>query len=96
MEIQSILCAVCGLVAESTIHLFCDCGVAKQVWEAILKWLGIPHFRLLAPGDAFDWVDECALGNNRKHVINAVVCTTFWVLWRYRNDVVHESRLMRN
>ncbi|KAL4568345.1 hypothetical protein LXL04_023955 [Taraxacum kok-saghyz] len=25
-----------------------------------------------------------------------VFCTTFWYLWRFRNDIVHESRLIRN
>ncbi|KAL4575936.1 hypothetical protein LXL04_012023 [Taraxacum kok-saghyz] len=96
MEIPSILCAVCGTVAESINHIFCECLVATQVWEAILKWLDIPIFRPMGPGDVFDWVDDCRLGTNRKNAIEAVVCTTFWVLWRYRIDVVHESRLMRN
>ena len=67
MEIQSILCTVCGEVAESINHLFCDCEVAIKFWEAILKWLATPYFRLLTPGDAFNWVDDCRGGNSRPN-----------------------------
>ncbi|KAL4574957.1 hypothetical protein LXL04_021797 [Taraxacum kok-saghyz] len=31
--------------------------------------------------------------SNRKLVIEAVVCAKLWMIWRYRNDVAHKSRI---
>ena len=45
--------------------------------------------------EAFDWVDASRLSSNRKSVIEAIMCSTLWMIWCYRNDVVHEVRLLR-
>ncbi|KAL4557454.1 hypothetical protein LXL04_035631 [Taraxacum kok-saghyz] len=37
MEINSILCAVCGMSSETMSHLFCHCEVTLQVWAAMFR-----------------------------------------------------------
>lgn len=34
-------CALCLCEDESLLHLFVNCGVSKQVWDAIFKWIKI-------------------------------------------------------
>ena len=47
------------------------------------------------PASMFDWVDAVKAKVNKKMALEAVICTTYWYLWRFRNDVVHESKLIR-
>ncbi|KAL4561192.1 hypothetical protein LXL04_033355 [Taraxacum kok-saghyz] len=44
-----------------------------------------------------DPVDKRGVETERyvKHVIEAVASATLWMIWRYRNDVVHEARVMK-
>ncbi|KAL4568544.1 hypothetical protein LXL04_024158 [Taraxacum kok-saghyz] len=94
-EIESIMCSVCGLVTEHLLHLFCQCEVATSIWDHIFRWLQIPSFGVLHPKEVFGWIEECRLRSNQRKVLEVVVCAALWIMWRYRNDVIHESRKMR-
>ncbi|KAL4568159.1 hypothetical protein LXL04_023765 [Taraxacum kok-saghyz] len=65
------------------------------IWDHIFRWLQIPSFGVLSPKEILDWVEECRLRSNQKKSLEVVVCAALWILWRYRNDVIHESRKMR-
>ncbi|KAL4570314.1 hypothetical protein LXL04_025966 [Taraxacum kok-saghyz] len=49
----------------------------------------------MRPNEVFDWVDGSQLRPNQKSVVEVVVCAAMWIMWRYRNDVLHDSRKMR-
>ena len=49
----------------------------------------------MEPDDLFRWVDECRMAGIQKSLLEAVLCNTYWVIWRFRNDVVHGARKMR-
>ena len=89
LEISSILCPICGLASESIHHLFGRCEVAVSIWSLVFRWLQIPYRAVLDPDELLGWVDGCRITVNQKHILEAVICTTFWVIWRFRNDVVH-------
>ena len=95
IEIESIMCLICGLTSEHLLHLFCQCQVATTIWDHIFSWLQMPSFGVLSPKDTFGWVEECRLRTNQKKVLEVVVCAALWIMWRYRNDVIHDSRKMR-
>ncbi|KAL4563757.1 hypothetical protein LXL04_027802 [Taraxacum kok-saghyz] len=95
MEITSILCPSCGFVPESIDHLFARCDVANQLWVAVFRWLQVTPPLATEPDGMFKWVDECRVTAKSRMVIEAVVCTTYWIIWRYRNDVLHDNRKMR-
>ncbi|KAL4556333.1 hypothetical protein LXL04_038981 [Taraxacum kok-saghyz] len=78
-----------GMEAETVDHVFWRCGVASDIWVAMFRWLQLPPGNFVHPGDLLVWVDGCRGSLNRGIVIEAVV------IWRFRNDVVHESRKMR-
>ena len=50
---------------------------------------------MLDPDELLGWVDGCSMTVNKKLILEAVICTTFWVIWRFRNDLVHGGRKMR-
>ncbi|KAL4560066.1 hypothetical protein LXL04_032214 [Taraxacum kok-saghyz] len=69
--------------------------LAKDIWSAMFRWLQTSHVNTSHPGELFEWVDGWRGSRNRRLVLEAVLCITFWMIWRFRNDVVHESRKMR-
>ncbi|KAL4575491.1 hypothetical protein LXL04_022336 [Taraxacum kok-saghyz] len=65
------------------------CGVRNRVKRRRLSNFCSVH------GNSFLGVQETR--GNKKAVIEVVVCTVFWVLWRFRNDMVHGAgKLNRN
>ena len=46
-------------------------------------------------GTLFGWIDSSNLNDKKRKVLEAVVDTTLWMLWRYRNDVVFEGNMIR-
>ncbi|KAL4582181.1 hypothetical protein LXL04_006723 [Taraxacum kok-saghyz] len=67
----------------------------SQFKDKCLGWLQIAPTSFISPKDLFRWVNEAPVSSNKKLVLEAVVCATLWLVWRYRNDVVHEARVMR-
>ncbi|KAL4565983.1 hypothetical protein LXL04_030092 [Taraxacum kok-saghyz] len=46
-------------------------------------------------GTLFEWIDSSNLNDKKRKVLEAVVDTTLWMVWRYRNDVVFEGKMIR-
>ncbi|KAL4587828.1 hypothetical protein LXL04_000702 [Taraxacum kok-saghyz] len=76
---------VCGGVDE----------VADKVWRLVFRWLQLDWVAVREPGPMFLWVDGLRLNNSKKVFVEVTICATFWYLWRLRNDIVHEARLIR-
>lgn len=87
-EVQSMSCGICDNMIESIFHVIIDCDVAKEVWKLIERWwnVDIPdhnsiHIR-------FSWVDGLKMKRKTKKAFMAVIFTTTWVLWRFRNESI--------
>ncbi|KAL4570644.1 hypothetical protein LXL04_026303 [Taraxacum kok-saghyz] len=80
---------------EQIEHLFWNCEVVVAIWDVVFKWLQLSSITIFHPGELFTWIEECRVSANWRKVIEAVVCTILWVIWRYRNDVVHDSEKIR-
>ncbi|KAL4573594.1 hypothetical protein LXL04_020405 [Taraxacum kok-saghyz] len=91
IEINSIMCPVCQDYPGHVGHLFGSCDVAVRIWDAVARWLQIPSFAYLTPREVFARVDGSRINAKQKEVLEVVVCTVFWVIWQYRNDVVHDA-----
>ena len=94
-EIESIMCLVCGRAPEHLVHLFCGCEVARNIWDGVFRWLGLAPFGDLHPKEVFTEMETCRLTLNQKEALEVVMCAVWWLIWRYRNDVVHDNRKMR-
>ncbi|KAL4575854.1 hypothetical protein LXL04_011941 [Taraxacum kok-saghyz] len=89
--IPSVECPLCAIEVETMEHLFFNCPVAIDVWALVVRWLSVQPVNVRDIGDLFDWLDSTNLNAKKRKVTEAVVATTLWMLWRYRNDVVYEG-----
>ena len=89
--LTSNLCPLCGLEEEKIDHLFIRCDVAARTWEALFKWLDIQVANFRDPSELIFMIDTVKISTPKKQNILAVVYTAFWFLWKYRNDLVHDS-----
>ncbi|KAL4566392.1 hypothetical protein LXL04_030507 [Taraxacum kok-saghyz] len=92
IDIPSLLCLVCGVDDETIIHIFSRCDVARSLWYLILRWLYMGNVEVSDPDSMYEWVDAVKVNAMKKKVLETIVCTTYWFLWRLRNDIVHEAR----
>ena len=95
MEIENVLCPICNVEEENLMHLFGRCEVAARTWEALFKWLDIQVSNFRDPSEFLKNESNLKLNEKKKIVIEAIVCTGLWFLWKYRNDVVHNTGKIR-
>ncbi|KAJ0586264.1 putative reverse transcriptase zinc-binding domain-containing protein [Helianthus annuus] len=85
-------CKLCGDIEETVDHLLNSCQFAAQVWQGVSTWCRIP------PIFAFEVRDLCMVHKNlnlvagKKKVINGVVLTACWCIWKERNEVVFADK----
>ncbi|KAL4576481.1 hypothetical protein LXL04_012575 [Taraxacum kok-saghyz] len=95
INVDSDLCPLCNIENESVNHVLGSYEVASSIWRLVLRWLQIHATMSLGPENVFQWLDEVKVHKDKKKVIEVIVCTTLWAIWRLRNDSVHEVRVLR-
>ncbi|KAL4591700.1 hypothetical protein LXL04_004671 [Taraxacum kok-saghyz] len=95
IDLISMGCPICVEEVETTDHLFFACPVAVDVWILVLRWLQVQPVYVRDTNTLFDWLDNVKLSRDKRDVLEAVVSTTLWMIWRYRNDVVYEGNMIR-
>lgn len=92
ISISNTCCPICGLFEEDVEHLFFLCEVAIKMWELIFKWLDVQCGNFRNHIELFHKLDSMKMPAIKKQVLQVVGCTSLWFLWKYRNDVVHDSK----
>ncbi|XP_039134269.1 uncharacterized protein LOC120271661 [Dioscorea cayenensis subsp. rotundata] len=82
-------CALCGLFPETIDHLFCQCIIAKHVWNYLsLKINTYIHFPIgFAVGS---WLTD---GNLSKHCAS-IIAATAWLIWKSHCDVIFRNAII--
>lgn len=80
------LCSWCGLLPETTSHIFLHCDLAMLIWRKLMDWMELNF--LMPPNLFIHW--ECWSGGHRNKKIQnglrMIWHTTIWVIWKARND----------
>ncbi|GJR87366.1 hypothetical protein Tco_0211377 [Tanacetum coccineum] len=79
---------ICDDVVETEEHLFVDCKIARDTWINVLNWWRIPNTTFLSLQDVFQLADDSPLEAKFSRFFDAVIQTTIWSLWRFRNNVI--------
>ncbi|GJU13560.1 putative reverse transcriptase domain-containing protein [Tanacetum coccineum] len=89
MDLNSTRCPVCDDALETAQHLFIDCKIARNLWVMIQKWW------LITPKDLQSlifWSNLTSLPDRLKSCFDAIIQSTTWIIWRYRNRLLIEKK----
>ncbi|GJV31101.1 RNA-directed DNA polymerase, eukaryota, partial [Tanacetum coccineum] len=66
MEIESILCPMCNLSAESACHLFFQCETSRQIFNKICRWWELEIQAINSYEEWVVWMVNIRLRSNSK------------------------------
>ncbi|KAL4588679.1 hypothetical protein LXL04_001573 [Taraxacum kok-saghyz] len=93
--VESVLCPTCSDEEETVNHVISSCSVASSIWDLVTRWLQVTRNLGTGSDSLFQWLEGERMTVDKKKLLEAIVWSTMWVLWRFRNDKVHEANLMR-
>ncbi|GKE03515.1 RNA-directed DNA polymerase, eukaryota, reverse transcriptase zinc-binding domain protein [Tanacetum coccineum] len=88
IDLHSTRCPVCDNDIETEAHLFITCEVAIDTWSKVLTWWKIQNITLTSLLEALNLADIVNLPSHNVSLFDAVVQSSFWFLWKFRNDMV--------
>ncbi|KAJ0454993.1 putative reverse transcriptase zinc-binding domain-containing protein [Helianthus annuus] len=93
MSLPDYTCRLCGIAEESADHVLMQCSFAKQVWNAVLRWVKCPEVNL--DGSLKHMLHEIIdirRGRYIRKAIHAVTLQTIWNIWKIRNEKIFKGK----
>lgn len=78
-------CALCLCEDESLLHLFVNCGVSKQVWDVIFKWIKIDVMVEEGIVDYFSGVSSVFVKKVSNNRVGVIWWAALWGIWIHIN-----------
>ncbi|GJV04827.1 putative RNA-directed DNA polymerase [Tanacetum coccineum] len=91
IDLDYTRCPICDNGIETANHVFVDCSVAMGVWNSISSWWGVND----CPKDLQNlirWANSVDINIKAKACFDAVIQTTTWTIWRYRNMICFQLK----
>ncbi|GJW04437.1 RNA-directed DNA polymerase, eukaryota [Tanacetum coccineum] len=88
MELLSISCPSCNMAVESTNHIFFACSMMNDLYKAITSWWDIKALRVSSYEEWWSWFSSLRLSHKIKMVLQGVFYITWWLVWKYRNQLI--------
>jgi hypothetical protein len=88
---DSQLCVMCGVEAETPMHLFLYCKVALQVWEIVLNWTNLVFSLPQSVVSLLNFFAEFRGHKWRRQGLVLIWNAVNWTLWRQRNRIIFEE-----
>ncbi|GJQ94065.1 RNA-directed DNA polymerase, eukaryota, reverse transcriptase zinc-binding domain protein [Tanacetum coccineum] len=87
-ELLSIFCPSCNMVVESTNHIFFACSMMNDLYKPITSWWDIKALRVSSYEEWWSWFSSLRLSHKIKMVLQGVFYITWWLVWKYRNQLI--------
>ncbi|GJW79371.1 RNA-directed DNA polymerase, eukaryota [Tanacetum coccineum] len=91
MDIDSILCPMCGKAVESTRHIFFICHIARSILRMTTSWWDIMYMEISSYEEWLDWISSLRLPINHKRIFEGVCYVMWWHIWNFRNKTIFGS-----
>ncbi|GJY35856.1 RNA-directed DNA polymerase, eukaryota [Tanacetum coccineum] len=95
LDIPSILCPNCYIAVKSTAHILFSCDMARQLMCKVARWWEVEIHNIHSYGDWLLWFKNLRFPNALKDVFEGVCYVMWWVIWKYRNQVLFENIIPR-
>ncbi|XP_076936944.1 uncharacterized protein LOC143604309 [Bidens hawaiensis] len=94
IRVDSMDCPACGLMEETTEHIFVSCGLAQSVWLVISTWCKVPQLFAFSVCDIVESYKYSKFSKRKAKAFHAVCLVTLWCLWKARKDMVHNGSIV--
>ncbi|GJR00653.1 RNA-directed DNA polymerase, eukaryota, reverse transcriptase zinc-binding domain protein [Tanacetum coccineum] len=88
MDIDSILCPMCGIAVESTRHLFFTCHISRDILRKISRWWDIEYTEIASYEEWLVWILNIRLSRKHKQLFEGICYVLWWHVWNYRNNTI--------
>nr|GEU95905.1 RNA-directed DNA polymerase, eukaryota [Tanacetum cinerariifolium] len=95
LDIPSILCPNCYIVVKSTTHILFSCDMAHQLMRKVARWWEVEIHDIHSYGDWLLWFKNLRFPKSLKDVFDGVCYVMWWVIWKYRNQVLFGNTHLR-
>ncbi|GKC81848.1 RNA-directed DNA polymerase, eukaryota, reverse transcriptase zinc-binding domain protein [Tanacetum coccineum] len=95
IDIPSIICPLCSITVESTSHLFFSCHLARQLLIKVARWWELEIHDFTTYDEWLFWLTNLRVSKGFKNVFEGVCYTTWWVIWKFRNQVLFGNNFPR-
>ncbi|GJZ68953.1 RNA-directed DNA polymerase, eukaryota, reverse transcriptase zinc-binding domain protein [Tanacetum coccineum] len=92
MDIESILCPMCGKAAESSRHIFFTCHIARDILHKISRWWDISYMEVSTYEEWLEWILNIRLPIKHKRIFEGVCYMMWWHIWSFRNKCIFGSK----
>ena len=69
--------------------------MASQVWVKIAQWTDLSFPQWPNIEDFWLWIADSQLNGKQRIIIEVIVLSTLWSIWRYRNSVIFQDSRFR-
>ncbi|KAK9068401.1 hypothetical protein SSX86_012514 [Deinandra increscens subsp. villosa] len=90
--VGSDVCPLCSSAIETVEHLFTGCEIALDIWSQISSWCKIPQLFCFSMEDLAQIHNNLRGCKSKAMVVQAIIHTACWVLWKARNDAVFNKK----
>ncbi|GJZ63258.1 RNA-directed DNA polymerase, eukaryota, reverse transcriptase zinc-binding domain protein [Tanacetum coccineum] len=92
MDIESILCPICGCGVESSSHLFFKCSLVRQINRKISLWWDVTYIDINSYEEWLNWMVSLRFSVKLKELFEGVFYVSWWCIWSYRNKLLFETK----
>ncbi|XP_071719608.1 uncharacterized protein [Rutidosis leptorrhynchoides] len=91
VDLNSVLCPICGNEIETIEHVLIRCSVALDVWTRVSRWWNSNIRASIDVNSRFSGFSSS--GSNTKSVLwQAIEWITGYILWKNRNNVIFKRK----
>ena len=88
MELESLLCLVCGDKVEDVDHLLFSCSFAEAVMDKVMRWWGLTPQVFYSLLEWKTWFEGLQIRKKIKEVLEGTFFVTWWAIWNFRNKLL--------
>ncbi|KAL9991673.1 putative reverse transcriptase zinc-binding domain-containing protein [Helianthus debilis subsp. tardiflorus] len=92
VNMESVVCSLCGEQDESSEHLLISCEFASAVWNYISSWCGVSPIFAFSVWDLLTLHHNSRFGRQKNKVFQGVIMTAGWCIWNMRNDKFYSNK----
>nr|GEX32816.1 RNA-directed DNA polymerase, eukaryota [Tanacetum cinerariifolium] len=90
IEIPSITCPNYSCAGESCLHFF-SCSMAQNITSKLARWWEFDCPNLFSYDDWLEWFHTLRFPKGFKDILKGVFYVMWWVIWKYRNQILFGS-----